>query len=171
MDKQTITKNVIEDVSAKASCRRSVNKLSFRNIDTMFWGLNINTQYVEICKAIALPVYIKISFTFLLHLLHGNLKAFIFCSLKINLNSSVISSHSVECYMNKKHFSSKTPLVCWWRLKIQTLNTWHYSNFNQHVLLSTTNHCKIKDTLWTHVACEWYVSQSHSAFTLCVFNS
>lgn len=104
------------------------------------------------------------------HLLHRNVpqKHFIYCYLKINLNAFVISS-SVECLMNRKHFSGNHAGLLT-APKIRALYTWHFSTFNQHVLLSTTIYCEMK-TLSIHVACKWYISPNYSAIKHSVLNS
>ncbi len=66
--------------------------------------------------------------------------------------------------------SAEITLLCWQHLKIQALYTWHFSTFNQYVLLSTTIYYKMK-TLGVHAACKWYISPNHSAIKPSGLNS
>lgn len=50
------------------------------------------------------------------------------------------------------------------------LSTWHFSTFNQHIVLSTTIHRKMK-TLCVHVIWKLYIYPNHSAMTPSCFES
>lgn len=69
------------------------------------------------------------------------------------LTSVLLSSAAtVLRVMNRTHFSWNWP--GWLATpKIQTLFTWHFSTFNQYVLLRATAHCGWQ-TLGTHAVCD-----------------
>lgn len=119
--------------------------LWYKHLTQCFWFLYTDVYYNS--SAIVMSMSEEKNpqmFTYL----HGNVsrKSISFIATS-KLTSMLLSSAATVLSVGWiESTSAEITLVCWQHPKSKPLYTWHFSTFNQHVLLSTTIYCKIKNT-------------------------